>query len=180
MPPRSKVLAAPAHIIAYLDETLAANGGQQYEALAKELEKRGYKIGKSNLQRYYANDLEPRLRALNLATKMAETVAAASGSGATVLKGTVCLLQEKIFRLLVDCEEGGEELDADKVSKLTRAVSDLSRASLQVEKFVTEAKEAALKAAAATVVKTLKQSKGASDALIEQIRADILGVEVPQ
>ena len=153
MPPKSKVLALPSHVLAYLDEALAANGGQQYVALEKELAKRGYKVGKSNLQRYYANDLEPRLKALNMATKMAETVAAASGTGATMLKGTVCLLQEKIFRVLVDCEEGGEELDASNLSKLTRAVSDLSRASLQVEKFVFEARKQAIEDAVGEVKK---------------------------
>jgi hypothetical protein len=176
MPPKSKVYALPPHILSYLDETLAGNGGQQYVALEKELEKRGYKVAKSGLQRYYANDLEPRLKALNMATKMAETVAAASGTGATMLKGTVCLLQEKIFRVLVDCDSGGEELDADNLSKLTRAVSDLSRASMQVEKFVAEARTKALADAASAVEKAaVQQGLNADQAAFW--RQQVLGVQ---
>ena len=176
MPPKSKVYTFPAHILAFLDETLAANGGQQYVALEKELEKRGYKVGKSNLQRYYANDLEPRLKALNMATKMAEAVAAASGTAATMLKGTVCLLQEKIFRVLVDCESGGEELDADNLSKLTRAVSDLSRASMQVEKFVADARRQAIEDVASAVEKAAVQ-QGQSAEQASFWRQQVLGVQ---
>ena len=175
MPPKSKVYRLPKPILAYLDETLAANGGQKYAALEAELERRGYKVGKSNLQRYYANDLEPRLKALNMATKMAEAVAAAAGDGATMLKGTVCLLQEKIFRVLTECEQDGKELDSDNLSKLTRAVSDLSRASLQVEKFVAEARNKVLTEAATLAAASVKKA-GLTDAAANEIRKKILGI----
>lgn len=179
MPPKSKIYALPAQIQAWLDETLATNGGQQFKALEKSLSDKGFKISDSALQRYHANDLEPRLKALKLATESARTVAAAMGENdGTMLEALTGLCQERLFSLLMVVDP--DNVDGPILAKLARAISDLARASINVKKYVSEGRAKALQQAAANVEKSLRKTKGASDKLIEQIRADILGVEVPQ
>jgi len=179
MPPKSKLYSLPAPVRAWLDETLAANGGQMFRALEAELASKGFRISDTSLQRYHAGDLEPRLKALKLATESARTVAAAMGENdGTMLEALTGLCQERLFSLLM-------EVDPDNVygtilAKLARAISNLASASINVKKYVAEGRTKALQQAAAAVEKNLRKTKGASDKLIEQIRADILGVEAPQ
>lgn len=177
MPPKSKVYALPKSIQTWLDETLANNGGQQFDALAQELERKGFKISDSALQRYHANDLNPRLEKLRMATQMAQTVAAAAGDAGTMLKAVTRLAQERIFSILNEADD--KDLDAVVLSKLTRAVSDLVKATINVDGFVTDARKAALQDAADQAQKTAR-SAGATDDMIERIRADILGIGVPK
>lgn len=182
MPPKSKIYALPSQIQSWLDETLAGNGGQQFKALEKSLADKGFKISDSALQRYHKSDLEPRLKALKLATESARTVAAAMGDNdGTMLEALTGLCQERLFKILitVDPDDPGS-VDGPILAKLARAISDLARASINVKKYVSEGRAKALSDAAAKVEKSLRKTKGASDKLIEQIRADILGVEVPQ
>ncbi|WP_369599783.1 phage protein Gp27 family protein, partial [Klebsiella variicola] len=49
MPPRSKVAALPAKVKEWLDNSLMESNFSGYEALAAELERRGFSIGKSAL-----------------------------------------------------------------------------------------------------------------------------------
>lgn len=69
------------------------------------------------------------------------------------------------------------------IPKILGEIGKLQVSSVNREKFKAEvraeAAKKALAAAAAAAVTTLKKSKGASDKVIEQIRADILGVELP-
>lgn len=178
MPPKSKVYALPKAVKAWLDETLAANGGQQFAALEKELKAKGFNITDSALQRYHANDLNPRLEKLRMATQMAQTVAAASGDAGTMLKAVTSMAQERIFNVLMECDQEGKEIDAVVLSKLTRAVSDLVKATINVDGFVSDARAKALQDAADQVKKTAKAA-GATDDMIERIRADILGIGAP-
>lgn len=177
MPPKSKVYNLPKPIQAWLDETLAGNGGQMFKALEKQLSAKGFKISDSALQRYHANDLEPRLKALKLATEGARTVAAAMGENdGTMLEALTGLCQERLFSLLMEVDP--DSVDGTILAKLARAISDLARASINVKKFVTDARTKALQDAANMVQKTAAKA-GASDELIERIRADILGIGAP-
>lgn len=180
MPPKNKVYTLPEGVRAWLDETLARNGGQEFRTLEAELAKRGYRISDSSLQRYHSNDLEPRLKALKLATESARTVAAAMGENdGTMLEALTGLCQERLFNILLEIGDDNDKVDGTTLAKLARAISNLASASINVKKYVTEARTKALQEAAAKVEKNLRKTKGASDQLIEQIRADILGVEMP-
>lgn len=172
MPPKSKIYALPAAVQAWLDETLAANGGQQFKALEKTLAGKGFKISDSALQRYHANDLEPRLKALKLATESARTVAAAMGENdGTMLDAMTGLCQERVFNLLLTISP--DEVDGAIIAKLARAISDLARASINVKKYVSEARSKALKDAVQAVESEAKR-QGASAISIDALRAAIM------
>ncbi|NJD38437.1 MAG: DUF3486 family protein [Geobacter sp.] len=178
MPPKSKVYALPEAVRAWLDEALASNGGQQFAALEKKLAAKGFKISDSALQRYHATDLQPRLQALKLATESARTVAAAMGDNdGTMLEALTGLCQERLFNLLIEVDP--DNVDGAILAKLARAISDLARASINVKKFVADARVKALQDAADQAQKTAR-SAGATDDMIERIRADILGIGVPK
>ncbi|MGD9950290.1 MAG: DUF3486 family protein [Desulfobulbus sp.] len=177
MPPRNKVYTLPEPIRAWLDETLAANGGQQFAALEEQLKAKGFKISDSALQRYHANDLEPRLKALKLATESARTVAAAMGEndGSTMLEALTALCQERLFSLLMEVDQ--ENLDGTMMSKLAGAISQLARASIDVKKHVADARAKALEEAATVIEETAKQ-RGYSAEEAEFWRNKVLGVKV--
>ena len=172
---KNKVYSLPEPIRAWLDETLAANGGQGFKALEEKLAAKGYKITDSSLQRYHANDLEPRLKALKLATESARTVAAAMGEndGSTMLEALTALCQERLFSLLMEVDQ--DNLDGGMMAKLARAISELAKASIHVKKHVAEARAKALQEAAATVEKTAAQA-GVSPETIQKIRREVLGM----
>jgi len=172
MPPKNKVYTLPEPIRAWLDETLAANGGQQFAALEEQLKAKGFKISDSALQRYHAGDLAPRLQALKLATESARTVAAAMGENdGAMLEALTGLCQERLFGLLM--EVGPDNIDGGMMAKLARAISDLARASINVKKHVADARAKALADAADTVKKAATQA-GISEETIQVIRRDIL------
>jgi len=150
MPPKSKIYALPEAVRAWLDETLASNGGQQFRALEEQLSARGFKISDSALQRYHAGDLEPRLKALKLATESARTVAAAMGENdGTMLEALTGLCQERLFSLLMEVDP--DNIDGGELSKLTRAISNLAKASINVKKYVSEARAKAIQEAVGAV-----------------------------
>lgn len=172
MPPKNKVYTLPEPIRAWLDETLAANGGQQFAALEEQLASKGFKISDSSLQRYHAQDLAPRLQALKLATESARTVAAAMGENdGTMLEALTGLCQERLFTLLMEVDTSN--IDGGILAKLARAIGDLARASINVKKHVSEARAKALEEAAATIEKTAEQA-GVSQETIQRIRRDVL------
>lgn len=171
MPPKHKVYSLPEPVRHWLDETLAANGGQQFAALEEQLGAKGYKISGSSLQRYHADDLAPRLKALRLATESARTVAAAMGEDdTTMLEAMTGLCQERLFNLLLEVDP--EKVNSDMMAKLARAISDLARASVNVKKYVGEARTKALEEAAEIVEKT-GRAQGTSAATIDALRAAI-------
>ena len=172
MPPKNKVYTLPEAIRAWLDETLAGNGGQQFAALEEQLAAKGFKISDSALQRYHAGDLAPRLKMLKLATESARTVAAAMGENdGTMLEALTGLCQERLFSLLMEVDP--ENVDGAILAKLARAISDLARASINVKKHVAEAREKALRDAAEVVGKAAARA-GISEETITTIRRDVL------
>jgi len=174
MPPKSKVYALPEGVRAWLDETLAGNGGQQFNALEKALRDKGFKISDSALQRYHASDLEPRLKALKLATESARTVAAAVGENdGTMLEALTGLCQERLFNLLLEVDP--DDVNGEILAKLARAISNLAKASIDVKKYVSDARKKALTDAAEAVEKAAKQ-KGLSQDQVDFWRGMVLGV----
>jgi len=147
MPPKNKVYTLPEPVRSWLDETLAANGGQQFKALEEKLAAKGFQISDSALQRYHTTDLQPRLQALKLATVTARTVAAAMGENdGTMLEALTGLCQERLFNLLLEVDP--ENIDGTILSKLARAISNLATASINVKKHVADARAKAFRDAA--------------------------------
>lgn len=168
MPPRSKVAALPAEVKAWLDRALVEGNFSEYEALADELEAKGYAISKSALHRY-GQEFEGRLAALKLASEQAKAVvAAAPDEEGAVNEALMRLVQEHLFKLLMS-QDG--EFDLAKVAK---AVAELGRASVVQKKWQAEVR-ARVEAAAAAVENIVKKG-GLSVDSVAAIRREILGV----
>lgn len=144
MPPRSKVKSLPAKVKTWLDQALADNNFSDYEALSAELAGRGFAISKSALHRY-GQGFEERLSALKMASEQAKAiVTAAPDDEGAVNEALLRLVQEHLFKLLMDTEG---KVDLPKVAK---AVAELGRASVVQKKWAAEVeiKRAALQEAA--------------------------------
>lgn len=132
MPPRSKILALPAEVKAWLDTSLVEGNFSGYELICAELKARGYDISKSAVHRY-GSEFEERLAAMKTSTEQARAVvAAAPDNEGAVNEALMRLVQDHLFKLLM-AEEG--KLDLPKVA---RAIADLGRATVSQKKMQAE------------------------------------------
>lgn len=175
MAKRSKVLTLPAEVKAWLDATLVENNFSGYELISAELKARGHEITKSSLHRY-GQPFEGKLAALKMATEQARAVTQASPDDDNSMNDALIrLVQEKVFSVLVATNVGGEDgLTVKQLGQVTKAIADVGRASVQQKKFQ-ETVRTRTDAAADSVEKIAKES-GASDATIERIKREILGI----
>lgn len=160
-----------------LDRKLVSGGFAGYEALSAWIEEQGFEISKSALHRY-GQDFEERLGALKLATEQARAIVAESGDDeGAVNEALIRLLQERLFGVLMDLNMEGEVAQKNLpeiLSKISRAIADVGRASVQQKKFRQEV-QARAKATAEEAVATVKRA-GLSDEAAEQIKKSILGI----
>lgn len=177
MPPRSKVEQLPAEIKQWLDARLVDDGFSGYETLEDEINRRleaagaDFRIGKSSLHRY-GSDFEDRLKSLKMVTQQAKAVVTGSADDEdAVSQALIRLTQEKLFNVVLNAQVDPEKMD---LAKMTRAIADLSRASITNKKFAAEVKTRAA-AAAEEVGKVVKQA-GLSAETADQIRRQILGI----
>lgn len=173
MPPRSKVAALPTEVKAWLDQALAESNFSDYEALASELEERGFSISKSALHRY-GQGFEERLASLRMASEQARAVvAAAPDDEGAVNEALVRLVQDKLFTVLMAADG---KLDISKVGK---AVAELVKASVVQKKWSAEhrktIREEFAAEAAEAVSEELRGEDGMSEQLEERIRGILLG-----
>lgn len=177
MPPRSKVEQLPAEIKQWLDARLVDDGFSGYETLEDEINRRleaagaDFRIGKSSLHRY-GSDFEDRLKSLKMVTQQAKAVVTGSADDEdAVSQALIRPTQEKLFNVVLNAQVDPEKMD---LAKMTRAIADLSRASITNKKFAAEVKTRAA-AAAEEVGKVVKQA-GLSAETADQIRRQILGI----
>lgn len=177
MAPRSKVEQLPAEIKQWLDSRLVSGGFAGYELLETEINARleqagaAFKIGKSSIHRY-GSEFEDRLKSLKLVTEQAKAVVTGSADDEdAVSQALIRLTQEKLFNVVLNAQVDPEKMD---LAKMTRAIADLSRASISNKKFAAEVKARAT-AAAEEVGKVVKQA-GLSAETADQIRRQILGI----
>lgn len=168
MAPRSKVASLPAEVKDWLDKALAENNFSDYEALSADLAERGFAISKSALHRY-GQSFEDRLSALKMASEQAKAiVTAAPDDEGAVNEALMRLVQEQIFKLLMDSEG---KVDLPKVAK---AVAELGRASVVQKKWQAEVRAKA--EAAASQVEKIAKKGGLNAETVAEIRREILGV----
>lgn len=168
MPPRSKVAALPAKVKEWLDNSLMESNFSGYEALAAELERRGFSIGKSALHRY-GSEFEDKLASLKMASEQARAVVlAAPDDEGSVNEALMRLVQERLFTLLMS--DGGK-MDLTKVAK---AVAELGKASVVQKKWQSEYREKA--EAAASRVEKIAKKGGLNQTTVDEIRREILGM----
>ena len=174
MPRRSKVLALPTAVKAWLDDALVKNNFSAYEQLEAELKARGHSIGKSSLQRY-GSDFEAQLAELKVVSDQARAVVEASPDDADdMTQALVRLVQQKTFRLLRD-----SEIDPSKVNfeKLSLNVARLARASVPLKRFAAETR-AKLKAVLDAAEKEVAGGGEQQDALalLKRVREEAYGI----
>jgi len=168
MPPKSKVLALPPEVKAWLDQALIENNFSQYELLSSALAERGHSIGKSALHEYGQN-FEGRLAALRTASEQAKAmVAAAPDDEGAVNEALMRLVQEQIFNSLM-AQDGKVDL-----AKMAKAVAELGRASVVQKKWQAEVRERA--ETAANAVEKIAKKGGLTADTVAEMRREILGV----
>jgi hypothetical protein len=175
MPPRPSVEALASEDKAWLDRALVEGGFSGYEALAAELQARGYAISKSAVHRYgqaFEDRLAAlkvdRLAALKVASEQARAVVtAAPDEEGAVNEALMRLVQEHLFKLLM--AEGGE-FDLPKVAK---AVAELGKASVTQKRWQAQAREderRRLLEEQAEALKGAQKDLGVSDQTLAAIR----------
>lgn len=170
---RSAVLTLPAEVKAWLDGALVEGNFSGYEALAEELKARGCDLSKSAIHRY-GQAFEERLRALRLVTEQARAVVEHSPDDEdAVNQALVRMTQEKLFGVLMDIQVDPETID---LSKLTRSISDLSRASITVKRYAAETR-AKIGAKLNDLDSQAREGKGRLDPeTLRRVREEIYGL----
>ena len=190
MPPKSTIDTLPPDIKATLQQLLQDPRMTQLEVTAQInalLEADGHedRVTKSSVNRYAVkmSEVGEKLRqSRDVADMFISKVGAAP-------QGQMGLLINEILRTLAfdltlkiqDADLSDPETLAstiDQVKALALATQRLEQSASINVKREREIRNEALSKAATAVEKTLKTIKGATDAQIEQIRADILGVEL--
>ena len=151
MPPRPAIHHLPEDIRRELDSRLIGSAFGGYEGVAQWLADKGYSISHSAVGRY-GKKLHDRYEQLRLVTDQARSLVEASpDEEGAVNEATLRLAQERLFTLLLECDDDGKEIDAATISRITRAASDIARASdtqqRRVERVRREMAERAAKAA---------------------------------
>ncbi len=162
----------------WLDEQLFANNFQGYEQLSQQLEKRGYQIGKSSVQRY-GKKIETRLQAVQDSTQAAIYMAEKMPDDAGALTNSVLhMMQTEFFNALTDLQKGEEDYDPMgrmlALSKVGKGMAEISKASINQKKWQVEVKDKAQKAAEA--VSNIATKGGLQADTVQEIRRMILGV----
>lgn len=171
MPPRSKVNALPKAVKEWLDRALVDGNFGGYEALAAELKAKGYDISKTGLHRY-GQAFEERMKMLKVSTEQARAVVEASPDDEDHMSQAILrVTQEKLFTLLMAMEVDPDTVD---ITKITHALTALTRSSTAVKDYARKVKAKAAEAAA-DVGDTLKGA-GLSNEAVEAIKQRILGV----
>jgi len=178
MPPRSKIAQLPEELKGALNRRLIEGGFSGYEDLSAWLTEQGFSIGKSAVGAYGLS-LQRRLDSIRTSTEAARLIAQAAPDETDDRGGaSISLLQTALFNVMVAIEEAENEKDAIKkaetLSKIARALADLTRAGVTRNKWVAEVREKAADAAAE--VKKIAANAGLSEEAIAAIDARIMGI----
>ena len=169
MPQVSAIKTLGADDKAWLDAELIRRGFSGYKVIEELCAERGLEVSKSALQRY-GKPFQERLDAVKMITEQARAVVdSAPDEDGAVNEALMRLIQEKLFTVVVEAE-----LSTGDISKVTKAIADLGRASVTQKKMAAEVRKKALEEAADAAVAEAKKA-GMSDGGIDSIRKAIKG-----
>jgi hypothetical protein len=136
MPAPKKVFLLPAELRKELDARLVRSGFAGHEGLAAWLKSQGYEISRGTVGRY-ALGFKRRLAAIRMATEQARAVVEASpDQDNTVNDALMRLVQERLFRMLVDLQEiDVADATPELLAKLARSIAELGRASVSQKRW---------------------------------------------
>jgi predicted nucleotidyltransferase len=179
MPARSKIDLLPDAIRQELSRLLISGAFSDYEGITAWLNDQIRDLGleisivsRSAVHRF-GQGLERAQKALKNSTEMAIALTDYAGDDAGKTNDAVMRLYvDKLFHVLLDMED----LDPEDVdfAKLGRVISQVTRASVNQKKWMSEMREKT-KQAADDVVKVVKKG-GLSEETAETIRKKILGI----
>lgn len=183
-PAISKINRLPDELADELDRRLVERKFSGYVSLSEwlnaELEKRGLEMRVSHAAIHrHGQKFADRLNSLQTATQMAKAIAEEAGDDEGALNTALLrLAQEKMFQLLLEFDEFENDEELRKaipiiLQKVTRAIADMSRASVQQNKWRVEFKKE-LTEKLATVERDA--AGGDAAAALSRIRA-IYGIE---
>ena len=136
----------PEGVRQWLEGELIRRGFSDYSAVTDELARRLDEVGvvpasRSAVHRFGAR-LEQRIAALKRSTEMAQALAAEVGDDAGALNDALIrVAQDKLFDCLLETELDPE---SNAISRLTGAIADLARASVQQKKHQRQVQAAAI------------------------------------
>jgi len=171
MPPRSKIDLLPADVREELERLLLAQCFSGYVGLSEWLAEKGYEISKSAIHEW-GSGFKDRMGAIKLATEQARAIVAESPDDeGAMAEALTRLVQEKLFQVLVDIEVDPSKLS---LTGLTRAISELGRASVTTKKWAAEVRTKA--AAAAEDIGRIAREAGVSEDLRKRMHKIVIGV----
>lgn len=162
----------------WLDRRFMDLGFCGYEEIAKILQTRGYNISKSSIHRY-GQKIEEKLANIQASTQAALMIQKAAPDDASNLTGAVLsMIQSQFFDCFVALQAVNNETDTNKrlelLSKVSKGISEIAKASVNQKKHLIEVREKA-EAAAKAVEKIVKKG-GLSAETAAEIRKQILGI----
>lgn len=162
----------------WLDKKLMDMGFCGYDEIARILAERGYNISKSSVHRY-GQKLENKLAAIQASTQAALLFSdSVKDDGDSLSSAVISMIQSEYFNCFVALQELNEDLPPEKrlelLSKVSKGVAEISKASLGQKKWQIEVRERV--EAAAKAVESIVKKGGLSENSADEIRAQILGI----
>lgn len=152
----------------WLNQELVKRGFSGYEELEALCKDRGIDISSSSLHRY-GKSFQDRLDAVRLVTEQARAVVdSAPDEEGAVNEALMRLIQEKLFTVVMEAE-----LDPGDISKVTKAIADLGRASVSQKRLAAEVRKQALEEAAANA-ENAGRAQGLTKDGVAALRAAIM------
>lgn len=159
---------------------LEDSGFQDYQELTDWLTELGYQISKSSVHRF-GKKHEQKMQAVSLSTQAAIYMAERNPDDAGALSSTVVtMMQSEFFNALVQLQSLDDDKDINPMdrlaalSKVSKGIAELSKASVNQKKHQIEVRDKAN--AAADKVEQLANKGGLSDKAVQEIRKAILGI----
>ncbi len=159
---------------------LEDSGFQDYQQLTDWLTELGYEISKSSVHRF-GKKHEQKMQAVSLSTQAAIYMAERNPDDAGALSSTVItMMQSEFFNALVQLQSLGDDEDIKPMermaalSKISKGVAELSKATVNQKKWQVETRDKAN--AAADKVEQLANKGGLTGDTVQEIRKAILGI----
>ncbi len=170
---------SPEHL-ELLKVRLEDSGFQDYQQLTDWLTELGYQISKSSVHRF-GKKHEQKMQAVSLSTQAAIYMAERNPDDAGALSSTVVtMMQSEFFNALVQLQSLDDDKDIKPMdrlaalSKVSKGIAELSKASVNQKKHQIEVRDKAN--AAADKVEQLASKGGLSGKAVQEIRKAILGI----
>nr|VFK21751.1 MAG: Protein of unknown function (DUF3486) [Candidatus Kentron sp. LFY] len=169
---KSKIDQLPPEERQWVEDWLIQHNFTGYDEFEKQARERGIDVSRSGGQRW-GSEFQMRLERIKIATEQAQAIVRTTGDdSANLTEGLQSLVQTKLFEMMqqfnYDPEEGID------IVKVTRAVADMSRATVNQKRWRLEVKTRV--EAAAREVESVVKKGGISEDTAKQIRQKILGI----